>query len=331
MRIPAKKYLRHVWFRADVCFSFSSSLSSSSRADVRPLLGLVKSQSSDEKDNKRRRTHLKALVLNPFPPNALGFRRWQLIFHSNICFASRHDSDSNMVWVQYVEMSGVTIADLGVSGKCWDDLDIALAEAVLKMVSGSLLKDILYYQDTSGKEHKLMPGRAALMYVYRKYALGAAGPLAVDLPAFAHLDGQLKLIYKAARREIDSKRRDKIKNDFMRPIPTSGAALFAAGQKTAEAGPAADDAAAGTLPPRRPRIRSPRQPQTAALVATPPLPPLGTCYSFSKDGICKFENRCMFKHIDSNVKELPKPKAAAKLKPQAKKRLGTFFPRQGSR
>ena len=342
---------------------------------------LLKSPSSDDEDRKRRRTHLKALVLDPFPPNALGFRRWQLIFHSNICFASRHDSDSNMVWVQYVEMSGVTIADLGVSGKCWDDLDIALAEAVLKMVSGSLLKDILYYQDTRGKEHKLMPGRAALMYVYRKYALGAAGPLAVDLqtlmhlkfngdlesfihawdacllaieavpvpnfllsllepklreckqlsPAFAHLDGQLKLIYKAARREIDSKRRDKIKNDFMRPIPTSGAALFAAGQKTAEAGPAADDAAAGTLPPRRPRIRSPRQPQTAALVATPPLPPLGTCYSFSKDGICTFENRCMFKHIDSNVKELPKPKAAAKPKLQAKKRLGTFFPRQGSR
>ena len=92
-----------------------------------------------------------------------------------------------MVWVQYVEMSGVTIADLGVSGKCWDDLDIALAEAVLKMVSGSLLKDILYYQDTRAKEHKLMPGRAALMYVYRKYALGAAGPLAVDLQTLMHL------------------------------------------------------------------------------------------------------------------------------------------------
>ena len=148
---------------------------------------LLKSPSSDDEDRKRRRTHLKALVLDPFPPNALGFRRWQLIFHSNICFASRHDSDSNMVWVQYVEMSGVTIADLGVSGKCWDDLDIALAEAVLKMVSGSLLKDILYYQDTRGKEHKLMPGRAALMYVYRKYALGAAGPLAVDLQTLMHL------------------------------------------------------------------------------------------------------------------------------------------------
>ena len=58
---------------------------------------LLKSPSSDDEDRKRRRTHLKALVLDPFPPNALGFRRWQLIFHSKICFASRHDSDSNMV------------------------------------------------------------------------------------------------------------------------------------------------------------------------------------------------------------------------------------------
>ena len=48
-----------------------------------------------------------------------------------------------MVWVQYVEKSGITIADLEVFDKRWDDLDIALAEAVLKIVSGSLLKDIL--------------------------------------------------------------------------------------------------------------------------------------------------------------------------------------------
>ena len=56
-----------------------------------------------------------------------------------------------MAWVQYVEKSGVTIADLQVSGKRWDDLDIAVAEAVLKIVSGLLLKDILYYQDTHSK------------------------------------------------------------------------------------------------------------------------------------------------------------------------------------
>ena len=340
----------------------------------------MKSQSSDEEDRKRKRTPLKTLVLDLFPPNASGFRRWQLVFYVKICFASRHDSDSIMAWIQYVQKKNVTIAGLEVSDKRWDDLDIDLAEAVLEIVSGSLLKDILCYHDTRAKECKLMPGRAALMYVYREYALSAAATHAVDLqtlmhlkfsgdvesfihawdacllailpvpepnfllslleptlrdckqlsPAFARLDGaepipnaeHLKFIYNAVRREIDNKRRDKIKKHVMRPISTSGAALLAAWQKVAEAKHAAAGAAAGTPSPRRPRIRSPRQPQTAALAVTPPLPLLGTCYSLSKDGKCKLDNRCQYNHIDSNGKAVPKPTAAAKPKPQAKNGSG---------
>ena len=48
-----------------------------------------------------------------------------------------------MAWIQYVEKHGVSIADLEVSDQRWDDLDVALAQAILKVVSGLLLKDIL--------------------------------------------------------------------------------------------------------------------------------------------------------------------------------------------
>ena len=89
----------------------------------------------------------------------------------------------------------------------------------------------------------------------------------------------------------------------MRPISTTGAALLAAGQKSADAKPAADGAAAaGNHSTRRPRIRNPRQAQTTALAAAPPqqlpLPRLGTCYSFRKDGKCTFDNRFQFKYIN---------------------------------
>ena len=162
-------------------------------------------------------------------------------------------------------------------------------------------------------------------------------------PAFAHLDGaeplsnadQLTFIYNAARREIDNKRRDKIRRDLMKPSSSLSTALAAANPNGAEAKLAADAAAgAGNLSPRRPRIRSPRQAQTTALAAAQPQQPLphgGTCYSFSKDGKCKFDNRCPYKHIDSTGKEVPKPEAAAKPKPQAKKVSGTPFPCRGSR
>ena len=87
---------------------------------------LVNSLSSDDEDRKRRRTPLKALVLDPMP-SASGFRPWQLRFYVKICLASRHDSDSIMAWIQYVEKPGVGIADLDVSDKRCDDLDVAFA------------------------------------------------------------------------------------------------------------------------------------------------------------------------------------------------------------
>ena len=121
----------------------------------------------------------------------------------------------------------------------------------------------------------------------------------------------------------------------MKPLSSLSTALAAANLNGAEAKLAADAAAdPGNLPPRRPRTRSLRQAQTTPLAAAPPqqqLPLLGTCYSFSKDGTCKFDNFCQYKHIDSTGKEVPKPKAAAKPKPQAKKGSGTPSPRRGSR
>ena len=108
----------------------------------------------------------------------------------------------------------------------------------------------------------------------------------------------------------------------MKPLSSPSTVLATASLKGAEAKLSADAAAdAGNPPPRRPPIGSPRQAQTTALAAAPPqqqLPLLGTCYSCSKDVKCKSDNRCQYKHIDSTGKEVPKPKAAAKPKPQAK-------------
>ena len=45
-----------------------------------------------------------------------------------------------MAWIQQVEKPDVNFADLEASDKRWDDLDVALAEAMLKVVNNSLLK-----------------------------------------------------------------------------------------------------------------------------------------------------------------------------------------------
>jgi hypothetical protein len=49
-----------------------------------------------------------------------------------------------VAWIQQVEKPEVNIADLEASDKRWDDLDVALAEAILKVVNNSLLKQRFY-------------------------------------------------------------------------------------------------------------------------------------------------------------------------------------------
>ena len=49
-----------------------------------------------------------------------------------------------MAWIQQVEKPNINVADLEVSDKRRDDFDVAVAEAVLKVVSNSLLPWILY-------------------------------------------------------------------------------------------------------------------------------------------------------------------------------------------
>ena len=129
---------------------------------------------------------------------------------------------------------------------------------------------------------------------------------------------------------------ERTKKERMRiALAAQNLALAAVNQKATDAKLAADAAAAAAnLPPRRPRTHSPKKAAAAALAAvTPPqspVLPLGVCRASSQDGSCKFGDRCAYKHLDFNGNEIPKPKAAAKPKAQAKN--GTRIPslRKGS-
>ena len=121
---------------------------------------------SDEEDRKRRRGLVKALVLDPIP-NASGFQRYQFGIHVKVCAASKHDGKFTMRWIQQVEIA--CLAELEVEDKHWDELNVQLAQAVLAVAIGPLLKGILYYQETQAKHCKLMQGRTVLYHVYRKY------------------------------------------------------------------------------------------------------------------------------------------------------------------
>ena len=92
-----------------------------------------------------------------------------------------------MAWIQQVETTHVTLEDLEVSDKRWDDLDVVLASAIVKVVNKSLLRDIVIPQETQAQQGKLLQGRAALWYVYRQYGLSASATHALDFQSLMNL------------------------------------------------------------------------------------------------------------------------------------------------
>ena len=93
-----------------------------------------------------------------------------------------------MAWIQQVEKPNVTVADLEVPDKRWDDLDVVLAAAIVKVVNKSLLRGIMIHQETQAQECKLLQGRAAIWYVYRQYALSAAATHAIYFQFLINLE-----------------------------------------------------------------------------------------------------------------------------------------------
>ena len=116
---------------------------------------LFRSFSSDDEDRKRNRRTVTSLVLDPLS-NAMGFPRWRFNFNFKICEASRHDSTAIMAWILQVEKPHVILEDLDVSDKRWDDLDVVLAAAIVKVVNNLLLRDIMIHQETQAQQGKLL-------------------------------------------------------------------------------------------------------------------------------------------------------------------------------
>ena len=62
----------------------------------------------------------------------------------------------------------------------WDDLERVLAEAVMKVVIGQLMKELLNYQNEKLKSGIPLYGRVALWHVFQKFQLESGTALSVE-------------------------------------------------------------------------------------------------------------------------------------------------------
>ena len=119
--------------------------------------------------------------------NVPGFRRWQFNLYVKVCEAFRHDSTAAMKWIQEVENKQLKLAYFEIPDKHWDDLDVVLAAALLKVVNPSLQRDIIIHQENAAQEGQILRGRVVLWYVNRQYNLSAAATHIIDLQSLMNL------------------------------------------------------------------------------------------------------------------------------------------------
>ena len=146
----------------------------------------LRSFSSGYEDRKRSRRTVKPLVLDPIL-NGLGFRRWQFYLYVKVCEAFRHDSTTIMKWIQELENKQLKLVYFEIPDKHWDDLDVVLAAALLKVVNPSLQRDITIHQENAAQVGQILRGRVVLWFVNRQYDLSATATHIIDLQSLMNL------------------------------------------------------------------------------------------------------------------------------------------------
>ena len=90
-----------------------------------------------------------------------------------------------MKWIQQVEK--LNLAELETPSARWDDLDTALADAVVNVAKGALGRELLLYREEKSRLGKALSGRAALWHPYQRFKLDHGMALSIDLSTLVQL------------------------------------------------------------------------------------------------------------------------------------------------
>ncbi|CAK0849503.1 unnamed protein product, partial [Prorocentrum cordatum] len=148
------------------------------------------SSSSLEDEIRRRKGTVKKIEFDTIPA-AAGFRLWLQEMYTKVCAASKRSTRRTLRWLQEVEttFSIEHLERLAAKQKRWDDLDIALAEAVLSVASGPLRRELLMYQEEqTRKGGNPLLGRCALYHVFSRFTIERGQATSVDLTTLVQLE-----------------------------------------------------------------------------------------------------------------------------------------------
>ena len=75
-----------------------------------------------------------------------------------------------LIWIKQAERKDVTMDELAIKSDEYEDVELALAEAMHKILQGDIKRDMTILEDNMVKQDTMLSGRQSLLLLYRALA-----------------------------------------------------------------------------------------------------------------------------------------------------------------
>ena len=140
---------------------------------------------SSEDERRVRKGSVKPLELQDIPV-AKNMKQWMMELYRRIGIASKRSGPRTLRWIQAVQLASSS-EELAPPDSRWEELDQALAHAIMKVARGGVKRELLQQEKVSITHGHPLCGRSALWTVLHRLQVEHGALVAADLRSLLDL------------------------------------------------------------------------------------------------------------------------------------------------
>jgi hypothetical protein len=115
-------------------------------------------------------------------------------FYIRVCAASKRSQRRTLKWARQIQFAS-SPESLAKDNSRWEDLDTALAVAVLEIARGPVKRELLLFQELMLRKGEPLCGRSAVFILLRRYHIDSGTQMQMDLTSVMSLkyEGDLEI------------------------------------------------------------------------------------------------------------------------------------------
>jgi hypothetical protein len=150
------------------------------------------SAESSGEEFRRKRTAVKTMTMAPLP-TPQGYKQWVADLVAVCCSSSNRFRRRTVRYIQSAEKADE--AAMSVVPRRWEPFDTELSQAILRIATGSLRRELSSKQQTALDRGETLPGRLALCILHQRFRLESGQTAQVEMTKLMALrfNGDLEL------------------------------------------------------------------------------------------------------------------------------------------